>query len=162
MIGRMTQPYKTKLNNQNFLSAADVAVTAGQFTEVARYQVPAGEIMCLGFGNAGSQESAVGRLYCQLLSTGGGNPEINGSVRIELRDAQDRLKTIIYEDRTEALSAKLITAKQTQDLLPFPFINAGVKQDSAIVMTLNPDANDTVDVSISTVLIDSTRFTHEW
>lgn len=129
----------------------NAVLTAGQFVKMGSYQVGAGEVVTLGYGQ-GTQASAEGRIYQKIQSDA--STEITGTYRIVLESAQDLPLQVVFEARSEALATSP-TDRTLQ--IPFNEMNVGVSEDKKIVTYFKADTTATVDLANSTLLMDITR-----
>jgi hypothetical protein len=144
--------YRSAFTSNDLIGAASVACTAGQFNKLGEYQVQAGELVGLGFGDQSGQENAVGRLY-MLLQTSA-PAAIPGTVRIQAYTPQNRPLEILAEFRTEAISQN---ATDRTKQMPLAFNNIFLSEDKKIFLEFNPDATATVAKANTTINMDITR-----
>lgn len=136
-----------------------VDASAGDFTKVGEFVVPAQERYRWGFGSA-KHEANQGYLYVDLQhdTDGDGTYEpVDGSIRIQQRDAQERRIETAEELELSTLSAsKSDRAKQ----VPFPEHRdlQKVGRDSKLVIAIDPDSDVTVDWSQSDVILPTTVY----
>jgi hypothetical protein len=127
---------------------------SGQFTKVGEFVVPAQERYRLGFGSA-KYEANQGYLFVELKDDAGNT--INGSIRIQQRDAQERNIRTAEELELSTLNAS--KSDRTQQV-PFPEHTdmPKVGRDSKLVLAINPDSDETVDWSASDVILPTTVY----
>lgn len=135
-------------------AAADVALTQLQWTKFGEYVCNAGEVVGVGRGKLTSMTDSIGRMYVRLCSAQ--NTPIRGlKMRIVYETAQDQPITVIGEYDVDILA---LQATNRADWYPFPDVNMGVSEDKKICIYIwTAGANNTVDVSESTMYIDGTR-----
>lgn len=152
----MERPFRTSWTELDFVSAATVAVVAGQYVELGRVTVPAGVGLALGFGGTPGQGEAEGRIRASLNTSV--PAAIQGRLRFTLNDPQDRVLETLYESRTEAIRPPG-TADTRGTFAPFPFINAIASRSRSLVAWLRADAAATVSRAHSPILVEGTSFT---
>jgi hypothetical protein len=143
-----------KMKRRSALIAADfqsgdVACTGGQFTEIGRYAVKAGQYMTLGWGFSASQSDADGRIFMNVKNTS--DAAITGKVLISIFTPEDRHYADLFEDRTENLNT---SATDRTKQLPFPEMMQGFGKDWIYKIFFKPDSTATVDNG-HTVLVAS-------
>lgn len=152
---RIERPFPSTLNKAN-LFAADKAVVAGEFVQLGRYTVPAGTAIALGFGALEGQDTAVGRLLIDMKNNAvapGAN--IEGLLRLTVRNPQDRPVMILAESRTERVRLGSTDPKLQR---PLPWTNAVLTEDFSLVLEFKADAAGTAGSANSTVLVDITTY----
>ena len=156
-MSELREPRRSVLTKDSLNITGDIAIRAGQFTEIGCYTVPAGMAVEVGFGFQSAQDEAQGRIFIDLRKPGtapGG--EVNGLVRIELLDAQKRPVETLFESRTELLRqgagdrTKQISLSET---------DAVARENKNIVIQVKPDADANISSANSTILIDATNYT---
>lgn len=129
-------------------------VTAGKFTEIARFQVPSSTEYSFGYGRANNPENQ-GYLYVDLQN---GTPaEVEGTIRFALQSATGRNEIVIADFDTEKLDAS--KTDRTQQV-PFPeqVSDPKASEDSFLVIKFEPNSNDTVNEANSEVIIPVTEY----
>lgn len=129
-------------------------VTAGKFTEVARFQVPSDTEYSWGYGAANNPENQ-GYLYVDLQN---GTPAaVEGTLRFTVESSTGRRTEVVKDVDTERLDASKTDRTQ---MVPFPeqVSSALAKADGYLVIQLNPTANDTVSEANSEVIIPATEY----
>jgi hypothetical protein len=150
------KPFRTQLNKMQLISAATVVLNPNQYVELGRFTVQAGTALALGYGAMEGQDSAAGRLYMDFRDNAA-NPGavVNGTIRIDTHNAQDRPTGTIFEARTEALRT---SATDRTQQLPFPWINAVGTEDVAFVLKFKGDAAVTLGQANTVILCDATNY----
>jgi hypothetical protein len=153
--GVVQNPFRTTLGTGDLI-AGDTVCPANQYVELGRYVVQAGVALALGYGSMEGQDSANGRLYLNLMNNGvSPGAAVNGKIRIDIHNAQDRVQSTIFEGRTERLRTSVTDPRQQ---LPFPWINAITTEDVCFVLKFRPDAAVTVGKANSTLSMDATIY----
>ena len=117
---------------------ANVPVNANQFIEVGRVVVPSGTAYDLGVGDLKSQADAIGRIFADLRDTTvAPGAKIDGIVRIDLHDPQNRVLRTVYQGRTEMLRTSQGDRRQQY---PFSKRNVRAGWNYAFVLKVMPDA----------------------
>jgi hypothetical protein len=151
----LKNPYRSTLNSTNLIAAAAPATVLNQFIELGRYTLPAGVALELGAGVQSGQMDAVGRIYADLRTAAA--VAVNGMVRLDLVNPQNRVIATLFEGRTDSLRNATLADRRTY--IPFPKLNSAIGQDWAIVMKLQGDAAAvTATAAQSTVLVDCTFY----
>lgn len=157
--GIIKNPFRTALNKDDVISAVTVPVLVGQYVELGRKTVQAGVALALGYDSMSGQDAAAGRFYFDLRDNAASPGAIlNGTLRIDVQNAQNRVQATIWEGRMETLRT---SASDRRQQLPLPFINAVSTEDVSFVFMFKADASGTVGKVNSTVLIDATSFEAE-
>jgi hypothetical protein len=157
ILGQSEQSAQRKSFNRDFnISNFDSFggdVTAGKFTEVARFKVPADVEYRWGYGRATAPENQ-GYLYVDLQN-GSANP-VEGTIRFVIESATGRRQEVIADYDTEKLDAS--KTDRTQQV-PFPEQpNVTATQDAFLVVKFDPASNDTVSSSDSEVILPVTEY----
>lgn len=151
---RETEPRNSNLTKADLLPA-DVICPAGQFTMLGSYTVKAGMGVAIGQGEFASQGDATGRLFVDLkdaaLSPG---VDIDGLIRIEARDPQDRPVETIVEDRTDNTRLGVTALSERTVLYEH---NTIATEDRKYALLFRPDttafvgsANSKINVAVTT------------
>jgi hypothetical protein len=142
----------------SFMTAATMACPAGQFTEIGRYKLSAGMGLALGYDNMAGQDSAAGRFYMDLKNSAASpGAAIDGEIRIELINPQDRVQAVVWEGTTRQLRSSATDRRQQ---LPFPWINAIATEHRAFRILFKPEgaATLTVGKDNSVLAMDVTNY----
>ena len=152
---QVSNPHRSGLSAGRF-TFASVAISTTSYTEVARFTIGTGAAWAAGYGTLQGQDSATGRIYMDMRdNTASPGAEQNGSVRLELHDAQDVLVRIIWQARTEELRTSLTDRRQQ---LPFPGDPNVGTQNMSLVWTMKADAAFTPGASNVVLFQDMTEF----
>jgi hypothetical protein len=148
-------PFRTTLGIGDFM-VADVPVVTNQFVELGRYTVQAGVALALGYGSMEGQDSANGRLYLDLRNNAASpGVVLNGKLRLDIHNAQDRVQATIWEGRTERIRTSATDPRQQ---LPMPWINAITTEDVSFVLKFRADAAGTVGKANTVLSLDATIY----
>lgn len=145
-----SQKFRRFLREKHVNELGDtVDVTAGGFTKVAQFTVPAQERYRWGYGAAKNPENQ-GYIYVDLQD-GTPNP-IDGSIRIQQRDAQEREVRTVEELEIAQLRASKSDRSQ---MIPLPeqIQQPKVGRDSKLALAIDPDSDATVNWSNSEVIL---------
>lgn len=147
------QSFSREFNVGNFDSFGG-DVTAGKFTEVARFQVPADTEYSWGVGSA-KNPSNQGHLYVDLQNATP-NP-VEGTIRFTVESSTGRRTEVVSDFDTERLDASKTNREQ---MVPFPeqIRSSLASQDAYLVVKMDPQANDTIDETESEVIIPVTEY----
>lgn len=129
-------------------------VTAGKFTEIARYKVPADTEYSWGYGRAANAQNQ-GYIYIDLQN---GTPDpVEGTIRLKVESSTGRRQEVVKDLDTEKLDASKTNREQMVPL-PEQVSSALATQDAHLVVSMDPSSNDTVDSSNSEVIIPVTEY----
>lgn len=149
-----TNGHASALNAANFALNGNAVPADGNFHEIGRYQVPEGIGVGLGSGVHAAQDTATGRVYMNLQNATPAN--IDGVIRIEVHNPQDRSQFVAFEQRTDQLRTSESDRRQQ---IPFPTL-----QQSLIgpywyfVMYFKADAASTPAAADTVLLMSATEF----
>lgn len=154
---RLQNAYKSTLNQS--IMGTDPTTVVGQYVEIARYIVVAGQGIALGYGNLAGQSDAIGRIYMKIIDDTAGDVTLEpGMIRIEARNPQDRPIATLFEARTEDLNCNALASPTPADKVSFPMMKDVLTEDFAIVVLLKADAADILDTTDCVMSIDITNF----
>lgn len=150
----VSETYRSAFTENKILK--DTSVTTGQFFVIGEYKVEAGEMIRLGYGANDTMEGANGRIYVDLRDNSAApGVAIDGTIRFSVHTPQGRPVRVLAEYRTETLRSDL--ANRTLQIPfasnNFPFIS----EDKKLIVEFQPDANTTVGVANSKLLMDVTQ-----
>jgi len=129
-------------------------VTAGKFTEIARFKVPSSTEYSFGYGRASAPDNQ-GYLYCDLQND---TPDpVEGTLRLELQSATGRESTVVADFDTEKLDASK-TDRTQQVPLPEQVSDPVATEDSFLVVKMDAQANDSVDSAESEIILPVTEY----
>lgn len=148
----LRNPSRYAFNEKDWLSG-DTAVVTNQFIEFGRITGQAGVAYALGYGLSEGQDSANGRFYMVLKTAGA--VVIDGDLRIELLDAQDKVQMIVWEGRTEQVA---MGAGDRTKQLPFPLIPHAIGENYKFSFKIKADAAATIDDASSDIIMDATAY----
>lgn len=127
-----------------------------QFNDVWKLRVPAQQVKAFGYGKieAGVDDRAI--LYLDFKDSAATPAQIEGKVRLEVRDANETVTRVILEERTERLRGS-----KTDRNLAYRLGEGMVKarEDSYLVITVKPDAAATFSKANSDAVIPVTTYT---
>ena len=134
---------------------SDIDVNAGEYQKLGEFVVPAQEQYRFGAG-AAEYEANQGYLFIDIQDASGPNP-VQGTVRLQQRDAQERNIVTVFEEDTEVLRSSKTDRTQKQ-ALPEQRNYPRVGRDSKLVVAINPDSTLTVSASDTEMLIPVTVY----
>jgi hypothetical protein len=150
----MAERFRSALTEANLISAATVAVVAGQTTKLGERKIEAGELLTIGYGEQSGQQDAVGRLYVSLKDTNATPVQMHGTVRFTVYTPQNRVHTVLCEFRTETL---LYGGANDRALnVPLPENFNWISEDKKLVLEFTPDQSGTLSKVNSDLLMDVT------
>lgn len=142
-------------NKTDFGLTANVTCKAGQWNKLASKTVPAQQLLAFGYGTETLPHSA-GRLYAYLQD--GVSGEIKGKLRLLISDANELVKTTVYEGRTDILHG---SATDKEMMVVLPEFRPMAKEDSKLILEFYSDessADCTVDYSKTTINVPVTVY----
>lgn len=147
----------SKVLTENQLVTDGKNLTAGDFTKTGEFVVPAQEEYSWGQG-AAKFAANQGYIYVELRdnAVAPGNL-IDGDLRVQQRDAQERNIVTVMEERTNVLRGSQ-TDREQQKPLPEQTDYPKVGRDSILAMALNPDSTATIGKANSTILAPVTVY----
>lgn len=152
----MMNPFRSAMKTLDFMSA-DVAVIAGEWYTLGKFTCPAGVGKAIGYGPGRGQAEAEGRIYADFRDNAvAPGAVINGMIRIEAWDPQDRVERVLFEARTEQLRT---SATDRTQQLAFPERIPGISKDWKLALRFKADANVTVSRTNTVLLMDVTEYT---
>jgi len=138
ILGKQLMPFTRVLNADDMnagSSETDIAVTNGDYTKVAYYQIPAQQQIAIGAGEIANGVDS--REYVQIRFDSAAG-QIAGKFRIGYTNASETNIRIIKEERSDNIgSASTVKLSEVKNL------RAG--EDSYIIIYLNPDSDTTID-----------------
>ena len=145
--------FNRELNVDNFDSFGG-DVTAGKFTEIARFRVPSDTEYAWGYGSAKNPDNQ-GRLFINLQNA---TPaEVEGTIRFTVESSTGRNTEVVSDFDTERLDASK-TDRTQMVALPEQIGSALATEDAYLVVQMNPNASDTIDAGNSDVIIPVTEY----
>lgn len=156
-MAMIKNPYRSTLNASQLLAASIPTTVAGQFIELGRYTLPAGVALSLGHGIQTGQADSVGRMYADFKDDSTPAVDVDGMIRLDLHNPQDRVVSTLFEGRTESLRNATLTDRRTY--IPMPEQPVTVGQDWSIVLKLMADTSGLdIDAAVTTILFDATFY----
>lgn len=147
--------FRSALTQNDLISAATVAVTAGQYTILGKRTIQAGELLSIGFGDESGQNNAQGRVFMSIKDNAASpGADISGTLRLSVYTPQMRYLTNLGEWRTETVSTG--TGDRTK-MVPLPENIYQLSEDKILALEFNPDASGTVGKANSKILLDTTE-----
>jgi hypothetical protein len=149
--------FRSALTQSDLIASASVSAIAGQFVQLGKRQIQAGELMSIGFGQQAGQADAQGRIFALLKNAT--SVTLNGIFRLTVYTPQMRPLMILGEWRTETLTAgqtSTATADRTK-LTPLPESIYQLSEDKYLVLEFNSDTTDTVTKANCSILLDITE-----
>lgn len=143
--------FRSAFTKADLIKEVSTQCVAGNPIILGMYEIPAGELVSIGYGSLAGQESAPGRIYIDLQSS---TAAVEGLVRISAFSPQNRPIEIMREYRTETLRQN--STDRTKQI-PFPEHEAYISEDKKIVLEFIADTTVTVDKAKSTILMDITK-----
>ncbi|UWG95517.1 hypothetical protein LPY66_11345 [Dehalobacter sp. DCM] len=150
------EKYGSTLITTDLIDSASPAVIASVPVKLGEYQVQAGEMIAIGQGSYGSQESAVGRIYMKIYDDTATAVAEPGLVRLSVWSPQNRPLMVLGEWRTEALESG---ATDRSLRIPLPESNVRITEDKKLVLEFISDADDALDRADCAIALDVTRYT---
>lgn len=142
------QKFRRYLKGKNFANETDTFdAEPGDFKKIGEFVVPAQERYRWGYGSA-KHPTNQGYLYVEI-NDAEGNP-IDGSIRIQQRDAQERELITVEELDLETLRGDP-TDRDTLEPLPEQTDRPKVGRDSKLALAVETDNEVTIDWSESTI-----------
>jgi len=140
-------PYEKSLRLEDFGFTADKALVAGVWTRVGTsYVVPAQVAVMLGKIRDG---------FIAMVLKDTANTTFYGKVRVIASNSEETKKVVLVEFNTRStydLTDKL-------KMLSLPIRKPLVRQDSKLIVEIDPEANNTLDFGNTLSRIDVTLFT---
>ncbi len=149
-----TNGHASALNAANFALNGAAVAADGNFHEIGRYQVPEGVGVALGWGQHSAQDTATGRIYLNLQNATPAN--IDGVIRIEVHNPQDRSQFVAFEMRTDQLRT---SASDRRQQVPFPAMSQTlIPPYWYFVMYFKADVAATPSAANTTMLMSAAEF----
>jgi hypothetical protein len=145
-------PYQDALRLADLTPAALTGVV-GSWIRFAKYVVPAGQRLLLGYGLTAGQANAQGRAFVDLNTVAPAH--ITGKIRVVLCTPDDRpIRVLWTADLTKLETAVGDPTKQE----PFPIREAGAGRDYILSFEVLLDAAVLINIAASTLTMDITRY----
>jgi len=152
---KLDRAFRDTLQADELLTADTTLGAAGVFVQIGEgYEVPAGQAIQFGQGTIRSQEGAVGRIYIDMVDDAAAAED--GVVRLVVENPTGTERVEIGRWPTERLRSG--DADTLVNQLTFPLDGRWFPANSRIIIEMAPDeADDTIDVSACTCLVDIMR-----
>jgi len=154
LLGATTRKQKfEKTLTLSDMTSTNTSVKAGTWVKIFEYQVGAQQMATWG---AGAIQGGVDNRKIAYLKLQNSTPsEITGGVRLVIADANEVRKVVVFEERTERLSASK-TDKTQAYLLGEYAIKA--KEDSKLIIEFKADSDDTISTDNSEAMLPITIY----
>jgi len=154
LLGATTRKQKfEKTLTLSDMTSTNTSVKAGTWVKIFEYQVGAQQMATWG---AGAIQGGVDNRKIAYLKLQNSTPsEITGWVRLVIADANEVRKVVVFEERTERLSASK-TDKTKAYLLGEYGIKA--KEDSKLIIEFKADSDDTISTDNSEAMLPITIY----
>jgi len=154
LLGATTRKQKfEKTLTLSDMTSTNTSVKAGTWVKIFEYQVGAQQMATWG---AGAIQGGVDNRKIAYLKLQNSTPsEITGWVRLVIADANEVRKVVVFEERTERLSASK-TDKTQAYLLGESGIKA--KEDSKLIIEFKADSDDTISTDNSEAMLPITIY----
>ena len=151
--------YRGNWGPSDIIGAATVVLIKNEWKEIGKVTVPADQLIGLGYGDLGAQDSAMGRLFVKLMDNAGTPVAVTGQFRIMITSSNDlplgsRPVLIDYDLATTSLGAT-----SRADRLPLPFTGIMLSKDKVFKFLVKNNASSaqTLVLANSSVEIDITK-----
>lgn len=135
------------------MTSTNTSVKSGTWVKIFEYRVGAQQMATWG---AGAIQGGVDNRKIAYLKLQNSTPsEIKGWVRLVIADANEVRKVVVFEERTERLSASKTDKTQAYLLGEYPI---KAKEDSKLIIEFKSDSDDTIDVSKSEAMLPITIY----
>ena len=136
------------------VTGSDITATIGVFVRVGQFSIPAQQRIHVGTGVSGGNPEEIGHLHFDIMDdTATNSAQEPGIVRIGYTNANETLTAIVYEGRTEELSAtstsglitrsnEILQPETSPEMKGYPAILA--QEDSKIIVDFKADATDII------------------
>jgi hypothetical protein len=138
------------LTEDDFMSA-NATVYSGKWNKIGTFTVPAQNIYRFGYGSPNQPENQ-GYLYIYLKDPAGN--EVTGKVRLAVADYNERVTTVVFEDRADVLHGD---TSDRSKMKPLPDTGVKATEDMKLIIYLNPDSNSTVSYTQTVMTIPTTN-----
>lgn len=153
----MVQRWTKTLTFSDFTATFDAKVTDTATWLVAKYKVPAQQVVRVGTGQIQNGVDDRGVFFLSVKDNSATPVQVDGQYRITYLDANELNKKVVKEGST----ANVRTSKTVRDASNvLPETGPGVRQDSYIVIEFLPGVNaKTVDIGKSELQLPVTVYT---
>jgi len=150
-------PFRRTYGLADFGIIADVTVQPGDFGKVGSLTVPAQQVIGFGFNDLVSGGVTGNPLYVRFDDTSG--DQLHGKVRLVVSNANGTRTQVVYEGRTERLSADK-SDRNKAVLLPLSMPLA--QQDDKLIISMYPDSGSAIVIDYNgtntSILIPATVY----
>ena len=154
LLGATTRKQKfEKTLTLSDMTSTNTSVKTGTWVKIFEYQVGAQQMATWGAG--GIVNGVDNRKIAYLKLQNSTPSEITGWVRLVIADANEVRKVVVFEERTERLSASK-TDKTQAYLLGEYAIKA--KEDSKLIIEFKADSDDTISTDNSEAMLPITIY----
>ena len=151
--------YRGNWGPADVIGAATVTLIKDEWKAIGQVVIPADMLVGLGYGQVGTQDAAMGRLFVDLKDNSGTPAAVTGQFRIEIMSSNDmplggRPVLIDYDLATTALGLT-----NRSERLPLPFSDIVLSKDKKFVFKVKNDAASaqTLSRANSKIEIDITK-----
>jgi len=147
--------FRSQIKINEFV-AATVALSNTSFVEIIRRTMTAGQAIALGYGKTVGQANAEGRFYADLKDNQGTPAAIEGMLRCDLHDPNDRVICTLNEWDCKSLNT---SETDRQQQMPLPMSPDTGTEDHAIVFKIKlTTSTATISQANSKFKCDVTKF----
>lgn len=145
-------PFPTTKSVNDFVTG-DVLCTAGQWVEIGRLIMTAGEALSLGYDNFGGMANAAGRI---LFDPNTSVPAaIPCKLRVDVETPKKRVERTLFEGRSTRLK---LGATDPSIRVPLPLIDVAIGEDWYLVLRVLVDTTATMAKATTVIEIDCTSY----
>lgn len=156
-VQKPTNVFRQTLTLGDATSTGDGKTTdTSTWVEVWKLRVPAQQQKTLGWGGIVGGVDDRGVLYINLKDNSGTPVQIEGKIRLEIRNANETVSKVVLEERTERLRGSKTDLSQAYRLGEAPI---RAREDSYLVVTIKADAAKTIENDNSDLAIPVTTYT---
>jgi len=141
MVGQNRKPMNIfprtfSLSNFSGIAIADVVCPAGKYTQVGVFTVPAQQAIAWGNNVAYSGGVQGNPVFIDFRDSS--DAKINGTIRLQISDANETNVQAVMEERTERLAAD---ANDRTKAVLLPMDMRFARQDSKLIIAFLPDGS---------------------
>ena len=153
-MGKVSNPYPDQISTVDILTADATLGLTTAWTEIGRYQIPAGNAIKVGQGTMRGQDNAEGRHYCDLIDDAAGAED--GKYRVVAVNPTQTKNIILYSGTTTKGRSGDADTRAAQ--VPLAERGGWIPENWFLTMQMQPlAAGDVIDVSACTFLLDIMR-----
>jgi len=135
------------------MTSTNTSVKQGTWVKIFEYQIGAQQ---MGTWGAGSIVNGVDNRKIAYIKLQNSTPaEIKGWIRLIIADANEVRKIVVFEERTERLSASKTDKTQAYLLGEYPI---KAKEDSKLIIEFKADSDDTISLDNSEAMLPVTIY----